>query len=75
VGTGGTFIVPSIPLAPRSTFGFPLSETRRRQKRFFQSALQAPGHPRPLVKALTVGLSNAHFKSLGLPSLFEEVSA
>jgi hypothetical protein len=26
-------------------------------------------------KALSVGLSNAHFKSLGLPSLFEEVSA
>ena len=24
-------------------------------------------------KALSVGLSNAHFKSLGLPSLFEEV--
>jgi len=26
-------------------------------------------------KALSVGLSNAYFKSLGLPSLFEEVSA
>jgi len=26
-------------------------------------------------KALSVGLSNAHFKSLGLPSLFEDVSA
>jgi RNA-directed DNA polymerase len=26
-------------------------------------------------KALSVGLSNAYFKSLGLPSLFEDVSA
>jgi len=26
-------------------------------------------------KALSVGLSNAYFKSLGLPSFFEEVSA
>jgi RNA-directed DNA polymerase len=26
-------------------------------------------------KALSVGLSNAYLKSLGLPSLFEEVSA
>ena len=29
-GTGGTYIVPWIPQAPRSTFGFPLSETRLR---------------------------------------------
>ena len=27
-GSGGTCIVPSIPAAPQSTFGFPLSETQ-----------------------------------------------
>jgi len=30
VGAGGSYIVLSIPLAPRATSGFPLSETRQR---------------------------------------------
>jgi hypothetical protein len=48
-GTGGTCIVPSIPRAPRSTFGFPLSVTRLRPSSSSRKALQAPGHPRPRV--------------------------
>jgi len=49
VGAGGICIVLSIPPAPRSTSGSPLSETRLRPSSCFQKALQAPGHPRPRV--------------------------
>jgi transposase, IS6 family len=49
VDAGGTFNVPSIPPAPRSTSGFPLSETRSQPSSSFRQPCRLLVIPRPRV--------------------------
>jgi transposase-like protein len=48
-GDWNTSIAPSIPRAPRSIFWLLAERDVVAAKRFFQRAVQAPGHPRPRV--------------------------
>jgi hypothetical protein len=59
----------SHPLGPPATAGCPLAGVRGELRNMAGSG-RGPWHL-ARSKALSVGLSNAHFKSLGLPSLID----